>query len=345
MPTFIQELEQRMREAHLRAPHQRDSIATTSGSPECRLPAIDVCKTHRNMSSIEDEQPVFPRNLGGMAFDCICGMSLTLLRASRTMKPRRALLAWRDDDMKGRTMFALFAAGAMLASGSAASAQGGRYDTPREGACFYEDANYRGQYFCAQAGDDLSRLPSGANDRVSSIRLFGGAEVTIFDNVQFRGGSLRITSDVRNLTDEGFNDRVSSIQVENRYARNGNWGSRSSSNDSRNVDRVIRRAYEDVLQREPDAQGMRLYRSRMIDDGWSEQQVREALRTSPENRQQRVVNRDARAQEIVRRAYLSVLNREPDAGSRGYVDRVLRDNWTQQDVERELRKSPEYRGR
>jgi len=50
-----------------------------------------------------------------------------------------------------------------------------------------------------------------------------------------------------------------------------------------------------------------------------------------------------RAQEIVRRAYLSVLNREPDAASQGYVDRVLRDKWTEEDVARDLRRSPEYR--
>ena len=47
----------------------------------------------------------------------------------------------------------------------------------------------------------------------------------------------------------------------------------------------------------------------------------------------------------MRRAYLSVLKREPDAGSQGYVDRVLRDQWSQADVERELRKSDEYRNR
>ena len=52
-----------------------------------------------------------------------------------------------------------------------------------------------------------------------------------------------------------------------------------------------------------------------------------------------------RAEEIVRRAYLEVLRREPDAASRGYVDRVMRDNWSQNDVERELRKSAEYRRR
>lgn len=247
--------------------------------------------------------------------------------------------------MNGRTTLALFATGAMLASGSVASAQREPGDTlPRQGACFYEHANYRGQYFCAQVGDDISRLPSGANDRVSSIRILGGAEVTIFNNARFRGGSLRIDSDVRSLADAGFNDQVSSILIEKRYSHNGDWGNRPSYG-SQNVDRVIRRAYQDILQREPDTAGLRAYRSRMIDEGWSEQQVREALRTSPENRQRRVMDRQATAEEMVRRAYLSVLNREPDARSRGYVDRVLRDNWTQQDLERELRKSPEYRGR
>jgi len=50
-----------------------------------------------------------------------------------------------------------------------------------------------------------------------------------------------------------------------------------------------------------------------------------------------------RAQEVVRLAYLAVLGREPDAGSRGYVENVMRQHWTQQDVERELRRSAEYR--
>jgi len=34
-----------------------------------------------------------------------------------------------------------------------------------------------------------------------------------------------------------------------------------------------------------------------------------------------------------------------DPASRGYVDKVMRDHWTQQDVERELRKSAEYRNK
>jgi hypothetical protein len=55
--------------------------------------------------------------------------------------------------------------------------------------------------------------------------------------------------------------------------------------------------------------------------------------------------RDEEAAEIVRRAYLSVLGREPDAGSVTYKMHVMRDHWTQGDVERELRKSPEYRNK
>jgi hypothetical protein len=53
----------------------------------------------------------------------------------------------------------------------------------------------------------------------------------------------------------------------------------------------------------------------------------------------------AKAQEIVRKAYLSVLKREPDSGSAGFVEKVLREGWMQPDVERELRKSDEYRNK
>ena len=39
-----------------------------------------------------------------------------------------------------------------------------------------------------------------------------------------------------------------------------------------------------------------------------------------------------------------MLRREPDnAGAEGYIQNVLRDHWSQQDVERELRKSDEFR--
>jgi len=68
-------------------------------------------------------------------------------------------------------------------------------------------------------------------------------------------------------------------------------------------DRVIRRAYQDILHREPDAEGLRHYRIEMIDNGWTEQDVRRALRTSSEHDK---VMEDA-ADRSVRRAYQDIL--------------------------------------
>lgn len=160
-----------------------------------------------------------------------------------------------------------------------------------------------------------------------------------FDDVYRREPSdreLRYYS--RKMEDERWSD--SDLRSEIRQ------GVREERRDDRrrgeDVDRVVRRAYQDILDREPDSAGMRLYRSRMIDDDWSEQDVREALRKSPEYREKNIMTRQ-KAEEIVGRAYRAVLRREPDSGSRGYVDRVMRDKWSQADVERELRKSPEYR--
>lgn len=110
------------------------------------------------------------------------------------------------------------------------------------------------------------------------------------------------------------------------------------------ADKIIRRAYQDVLGREPDPNGMSLYRNKILDQGWDEHDVREALKRSPENRQKNQISQKD-AEKIVRRAYLSVLRREPDPGSRGYVERVLADHWSEQDIARELRNSDEYRNK
>ena len=208
---------------------------------------------------------------------------------------------------------------------------------PRQGACFYQDINFRGQYFCVDAGDDLETMPTGANDRVSSIRILGRTEVTVYADPRFRGRSLQFDANAGDLQSDNFNDLISSVQI--RSTAFDDRGRRGGQTGSQNPDVIVRRAYQDILERDPDPAGLRLYRTRIIDDGWTEQQVRDALRSSPEYREQT----RAKAEEIVRRAYLSVLKREPDAGGAGYVTRVVRDNWTQADVERELRRSPEFR--
>ena len=113
---------------------------------------------------------------------------------------------------------------------------------------------------------------------------------------------------------------------------------------SESADKIVRRAYQGVLGREPDTNGLYTYRNKVLNQGWDEQDVSAALRKSPEYRQKNAMTRE-QAEEVVRRAYESVLGREPDAGSRGYVDHVLRDHWSEGDVARELRNSDEYRSK
>lgn len=82
---------------------------------------------------------------------------------------------------------------------------------PRDGACFYTDENYRGEGFCMNAGESLRNVQDRFNDRISSIRVFGGARAVIYENENFSGASRRVDRDVSNLGN--FNDRLTSIEV------------------------------------------------------------------------------------------------------------------------------------
>jgi len=166
-----------------------------------------------------------------------------------------------------------------------------------------------------------------------------------------RSPSERELRRYRDLMDQGWSER--DIREDLRNDSGSRRGDDRGGSDSRlrgeqrrgeDPDKIVRRAYQDILEREPDSAGLRLYRSRIIDERWSEQDVREALRKSPEYRDKNTMTRQ-KAEEVVRRAYRSVLNREPDAGSQGYVDKVFREHWTEQQVAAELRRSDEYRNR
>jgi hypothetical protein len=102
------------------------------------------------------------------------------------------------------------------------------------------------------------------------------------------------------------------------------------------AERIVRRAYREVLDREPDSRS-RGYVDRVLRDEWTQRDVERELRKSTEYRE----TSRQEAEEIVRRAYRNV----PDPGSWSYVNKVMKERWTQSQVERELRKSPEYRQR
>jgi hypothetical protein len=84
---------------------------------------------------------------------------------------------------------------------------------PRVGACFYDDVNFRGQYFCVGPREELDRMPPGMNDKISSMRLIGDVEVMVFKDERFKGPSGRFFNDVRDLRREGWNDQISSLRV------------------------------------------------------------------------------------------------------------------------------------
>src|SRR5262245_16914435 len=94
----------------------------------------------------------------------------------------------------------------------------GRERMPQNGACFFEDRDFGGRHFCVQPGNDLRSIPSGLNDRVSSIRLLGASEVTVFRDNDMRGRTAHFTRDVTDLRSDGWNDTISSIAVQN-YGR------------------------------------------------------------------------------------------------------------------------------
>jgi hypothetical protein len=101
----------------------------------------------------------------------------------------------------------------VFAETAAAQPRWGRERMPQSGACFYEDSNFRGQYFCVRPGERLNSLPAGMGDKISSVRLVGAADLTVFRDADLRGRSARFISNVRDLKREGWNDQISSVEV------------------------------------------------------------------------------------------------------------------------------------
>jgi hypothetical protein len=106
--------------------------------------------------------------------------------------------------------------------------------------------------------------------------------------------------------------------------------------DPRTADLIVQRAYREVLDRGPDPEGARLYRQRLMQEGWSERQVIEHLQRSSEAR---AVNADA----AIAKAYREVLGREPDANGLAHYRAKWREGWTQGQIRADLQRSKESR--
>ena len=149
---------------------------------------------------------------------------------------------------------------------------------------------------------------------------------------------------LRNYRDKIVREGWSEQDVRDDLRRSAEYATLTGRTAS--ADRIIRRAYQDVLHREPDPEGLAGYRREVLENGWEYHDLRLALMRSQERRQNRTTVRESDATEIVRRAYLAILQREPDAvGLRDYTAKIVRDGWTEAEVVRALRDSEEYRNR
>jgi hypothetical protein len=96
---------------------------------------------------------------------------------------------------------------------------GGNWE--RGGACFYKERYFAGSYFCMRRGEQRSSL-SGYGDEITSIRVFGRAKVTVFDDRDFRGARQSFRHDIPDLKDRNvyrrsghsWNDRISSVAIQ-----------------------------------------------------------------------------------------------------------------------------------
>src|SRR5512136_971767 len=82
---------------------------------------------------------------------------------------------------------------------------------PRNGACFYMDADYRGENFCMEAGASQQNVGDRYNDKISSIRVFGGVQVIVYQDDNFSGERRTFNRSVSNLG--SFSDKITSIEV------------------------------------------------------------------------------------------------------------------------------------
>jgi hypothetical protein len=84
--------------------------------------------------------------------------------------------------------------------------------------CVYKDINYQGAEQCYSAGDEINNL-GAQNNSISSIRVYGGATVTVYEKSAFSGHSAQFTSDVSDLGrrtmagNTAWSDHIDSLRI------------------------------------------------------------------------------------------------------------------------------------
>jgi hypothetical protein len=85
----------------------------------------------------------------------------------------------------------------------------------RDQVCVYEHADYGGWEHCYGPGEAIRDLGNLRN-QISSVRITGRAEITLFQHPDFQGHQVTLGNSVPNLNElRGWNDETDSLRVDN----------------------------------------------------------------------------------------------------------------------------------
>lgn len=251
-----------------------------------------------------------------------------------------------------------------------------RAQSPSPGrVTFYSEPNFSGESFAVETGAAVSDLTQLLRQNeypwlatAASVRVEGNATATVFDGTNYRGHRLDLGGNVADLRviARGSDGRNTwdhciasvTVTVQSRQAPvvvappmppppqpvavtvqpPPPPPPPRPTYTLRSADIVIEQVYRDVLNHEPDQAGRRHYREKLMRDGWSDHELFEDLRRSPEAR---ALNPDA----VITAIYRDALGREPDENGLGHYRKLWRDGWTPGRIREDLERSGEGRDR
>lgn len=247
--------------------------------------------------------------------------------------------------------------------------------TAADAVIFFTEPNFQGEALRVEAGarvEDLATLRR-ANQQtwrgaVSSVRIEGGARATVASAPGFRGEQLEIGTSIPDLYAQPLGgqtwDRaIAAIEVRGPTSAPPATTSPDRSPgtvvvvpppppsprvvmvepprpriDRRTAERMVEHAYREVLDRPADPTGLRTYRDRVIQEGWSQQEVIQQLQRSAEAR---AIQPEA----AIRGMYREELGRDADPAGLAHYRAKWREGWTQGQIREDLRRSQEGRAR
>ncbi len=110
---------------------------------------------------------------------------------------------------------ALAALAALGVAGSqAAWSQQDRHGRDRDQVCIYEHADYGGWEQCYGVGEQIRDLGNRRN-QISSVRVYGRAEITLYEHPNFQGHEVTLGNDTPDFGRvRGWNDQTDSLRVD-----------------------------------------------------------------------------------------------------------------------------------